>query len=92
MAGANFGVRYCDQHWPADVPIQLGFCRLSVEASPSADRRPAERQSVSTRLERVSLDELARAAASVRQKLGQGTPHVLASSQFDAMGGRDRCS
>lgn len=24
MAGAHFGVRYCDHHWPADVSVELG--------------------------------------------------------------------
>ena len=24
MAGAYFGVRYCDLHWPTDIPRQLG--------------------------------------------------------------------
>jgi hypothetical protein len=24
MTGTNFGLRYCDRHWPADVPIALG--------------------------------------------------------------------
>jgi hypothetical protein len=24
MAGAHFGVRYCDHHWPTGVPRQQG--------------------------------------------------------------------